>query len=227
MKKIAGLIACLIWLVMACKKDNYKVDGGKSNAQVNKTTYDFLKDHGSFDSLVKIIDRAGIKDIVNSDVTFFATTDYGVRDYVAAKKQQKIAEVGNENISFGINNIPVKELRDSMMIYLFDGKITRENLTTDDKYFVSKFGAIPNVRFDIKLRRTRDYSTYLDYVDYLNFTKVIGTLDSEEPDYNAIPKKDLDMSYDCQTSGILTTTGVLHVLNNSHRLFFNAGKMAQ
>ncbi|WP_293904683.1 MULTISPECIES: hypothetical protein [unclassified Sphingobacterium] len=226
MKKITGLFASLLIFLFACKKDNYKVDGGKSDAQVNQTTYDFLKQHGSFDSLVKIIDRAGIKDIVNSDVTFFATSDYGVRDYVAAKKQQKIIEVGNENIQFGINNIPVKELRDSMMIYLFDGKITRENLSPDNKYFVSKLGAIPNVRFNIKLRRTRDYSDYLDYVDYLNFTKVIGTLDAEEPDYNAIPKDQLDKSYDCQTSGIITTTGVLHVLQNTHRLFFNAGKMA-
>ncbi|MCW8313028.1 MULTISPECIES: hypothetical protein [Sphingobacterium] len=227
MKKITGLFALLLLLAMACEKDNYKVDGGKSEAHVNKTTYDFLKEHGSFDSLVKIIDHAGIKDIVNSNVTFFTTTDYGVREYVAAKKQEKIAEVGNENIEFGINNIPAKELRDSMMIYLFDGKINRDNLTPDDKYFVSKFGPIPNVRFDIKLRRTRDYNNYLDYVDYLNFTKVIGTLDSEEPDYNAIPKEEIDKSYDCQTSGIITTTGVVHVLNNSHRLFFNAGQMAQ
>lgn len=227
MKKITGLFALLLFFLFACEKDNYKVDGGKSEAHVNKTTYDFLKDHGSFDSLVKIIDRAGIKDIVNSDVTFFATSDYGVREYVAAKKQEKIAEEGDENIKFGINNIPVKELRDSMMIYLFDGKINRDNLTPDNKYFVSKFGAIPNVRFNIKLRRTRDYNNYLDYVDYLNYTKVIGTLDAEEPDYNAIPKEEIDKSYDCQTSGIISTTGILHVLSNSHRLFFNAGKMAQ
>ncbi|WP_343537434.1 hypothetical protein AB3466_18210 [Sphingobacterium thalpophilum] len=227
MKKITGLFALLLLVFMACEKDNYKVDGGKSDAHVNKTTYDFLKEHGSFDSLVKIIDHAGIKDIVNSNVTFFTTTDYGVREYVAAKKQEKIAEVGNENIEFGINNIPAKELRDSMMIYLFDGKINRDNLTPDNKYFVSKFGPIPNVRFNIKLRRTRDYGNYLDYVDYLNFTKVIGTLDSEEPDYNAIPKEEIDKSYDCQTSGIITTTGIVHVLYNSHRLFFNAGKMAQ
>jgi hypothetical protein len=227
MKKITGLFALLLLFLAACEKNTYQVDGGKSDAHVKKTTYDFLKEHGSFDSLVKIIDRAGIKDVVNSDVTFFTTTDYGVRDYVAAKKQEKIAEVGNENIEFGINNIPVKELRDSMMIYLFEGKINRDNLTPDNKYFVSKFGPIANVRFNIKLRRTRDYDSYLDYVDYLNFTKVIGTLDSEEPDYNAIPKENLDKSYDCQTSGIITTTGIVHVLNNSHRLFFNAGQMAQ
>ncbi|WP_400261209.1 hypothetical protein ACFX5U_14810 [Sphingobacterium sp. SG20118] len=226
MKKIVGLFVLAFMIFLSCSKDNYKVDGGVSDPKVNRSTYDFLKEHGSFDSLVRIIDHAGLKDVINGDVTFFATTDYGVRDYVAAKKQQKIIEVGDENISFGIDNIPAKELRDSMMIYLFDGKINRQDLTPDNKYFVSKFGSIPNVRFNIKLRRTRDYSDYLDYVDYLNFTKVIGTLDAEEPDYTAIPKDEQDKSFDCQTSGIVTTTGVLHVLANSHRLFFNAGLMA-
>lgn len=226
MKKILVICISLLMLIQSCSKDNYIIDGGVSNPKVNMSTYDFLMQHGSFDSLIRIIDHAGIKDIVNSDVTFFATTDYGVRDYVAAKKQQKIIELGDENIKFGIQDIPAKELRDSMMVYLFDGQINRQDLTPDNKYFVSKLGAIPNVRFNIKLRRTRDYSNYLDYVDYLNYTKVIGTLDADEPDYNAIPKEEQDKSFDCQTSGIISTTGVLHVLQNSHRLFFNAGKMA-
>ena len=114
-----------------------------------------------------------------------------------------------------------------MMIYVYDGLINRENLSTENKFFTSKFGAIPNVRFNIKLRRTRDFSTYLEYVDYLNFTKVNKTVDADEPDYNAIPEADLDRSFDCQTSGIITTTGIVHVLDNNHRLMFNRGKMAQ
>lgn len=227
MKNIITTVFVLAILITSCQKSDYKIDGGKSDANVNMTTYDFLKSHGKFDSLVKIIDHAGIKDIINSNVTLFASTDYSVRDYVSAKKQEKIAQVGDENISFSIKDIPAQELRDSMMIYLFDGKINRENLTTDNKYFQSKFGNIPNVRFNIKLRRTRDYNSYVDFVDYLNFTKVIKTLDADEPDYNAIPESDLDRSFDCQTSGLISTTGVIHVLSNNHRLFFNRGKMAQ
>jgi len=220
-------ITLLLILASSCQKEDYKNDGGVSDPHVNKTTYDFLKEHGSFDSLVRIIDHAGIKDIINSKITLFVTTDYGVKDYVMAKKQEKIVEVGDENISFSITDIPKNELRDSMMIYVYDGEINRENLSTENKYFTSKFGAIPNVRFNIKLRRTRDFSSYLDYVDYLNFTKVIKSLDADEPDYNAIPDGDLDRSFDCQTSGLITTTGVVHVLTNDHRLFFNRGQMAQ
>ena len=227
MKSILIKVLTIACIFTSCQKDDYKADGGVSSPNVHMTTYDFLKSHGKFDSLVRIIDHAGIKDIVNANVTLFATTDYGIRDYVSAKKQEKIVQVGDENISFSITDIPAKELRDSMMIYLFDGKINRDNLTTEDKFFESKFGNIPDVRFNIKLRRTRDYSSYLNYVDYLNFTKVIKSLDADEPDYNAIPNEEIDRSFDCQTSGLISTTGVIHVLDNSHRLFFNRGKMAQ
>lgn len=220
-------ILLLLILASSCKKEDYKNDGGVSDPHVNKTTYDFLKEHGSFDSLVRVIDHAGIKDIINSKITLFVTSDYGIREYVSAKKQEKIVEVGDENISFSITDIPKKELRDSMMIYVYDGLINRENLSTENKFFTSKFGAIPNVRFNIKLRRTRDFGNYVEYVDYLNFTKVNKTVDADEPDYNAIPEADLDRSFDCQTSGIITTTGIVHVLDNNHRLMFNRGKMAQ
>ncbi|WP_156306411.1 hypothetical protein [Sphingobacterium endophyticum] len=220
-------ILLLLILASSCKKVDYKNDGGVSDPHVNKTTYDFLKEHGSFDSLVRVIDHAGIKDIINSKITLFVTSDYGIREYVSAKKQEKIVEVGDENISFSITDIPKKELRDSMMIYVYDGLINRENLSTENKFFTSKFGAIPNVRFNIKLRRTRDFGNYVEYVDYLNFTKVNKTVDADEPDYNAIPEADLDRSFDCQTSGIITTTGIVHVLDNNHRLMFNRGKMAQ
>jgi len=88
-------ILFLLLLTASCSKDDYRNDGGVSDPHVNKTTYDFLKEHGSFDSLVRIIDHAGIKDIINSKVTLFVTSDYGIRDYVAAKKQEKIVEVGD------------------------------------------------------------------------------------------------------------------------------------
>ncbi len=217
----------LVWLLSSCEKESYKNDGGPSDAFVNMTTYDFLKSHPKFDSLVRIIDHAGMKDVINGNVTFFVTTNYGIADYVSAKKQQKIIELGNENISFSINDIPAEELRDSLKIYLYDGHINRSNMTTDHDYYTSLAGPIDNVRFRIRLRRTRDFSAYLDYVDYVNFTKVVGSLDEEEPDINAIPDELIDRSVDCQTSGIMTTNGVIHVLQGSHRLFFNAQPMAQ
>ncbi len=204
----------------SCESDDYINDGGVANAYVNMSTYDFLASNPKFDSLINIIDRAGLKDLVNSDITFFACTNYSIVDYVAAKKQKKIIETGNENINFGINDISLADL-DSIKMYMYEGEITRNNMTTAGNYYTNKFGTINNVRFMIKLRRTNDYSDYLDYVDYVNFTKVTGTLDSEEADPDAIPTSLEDLSYDCQTSGIITTTGIIHVLSDTHRLMFN------
>ncbi len=222
------LMAVLLGITMAsCENDDYANDGGKSQRYVDMTTYDFLKSHGKFDSLVAIIDRAGLKDMVNEpNTTLYASTDYSVAPYVLAKKQKRVIETGNENIQFGINDISIREL-DSLKMYLFEGAHIREYLTRDNKYFTSRFGAMNNSRFLVKLRRVIEYTDYVDYVDYVNFTRVIGELDSElGPDAILLPQ-DVDMSYDCQTAGIITKTGVVNVLIDGHRLMFNRESVGQ
>lgn len=216
---------CIVFVMMAfaaCKKNDYKNDGGTSNPNVNMSTYDYLKSNPKFDSLVKVIDRAGLKDLVNGNVTLFATTNYGIATYVAAKKNQRAIQTGNENFNFGIKDIPVKELSDSLKTYIFAGKINRDQITLAGKLYDSALGPITNVQYMIKFRRSFDYSNYLDYVDYVTYTKVIGTRDDQEFDINNIPDDQKDKAVDCQTSGIISTTGIIHVLNGNHRLFFNA-----
>lgn len=217
---IIVLVAC--WSILSsCQKDDYINDGGKAKANVDMTTYDFLKQNPKFDSLIKIIDRAGLKNEVNSGITFFASTNYSVAAYVGAKKREKIIETGDENISFGINDISVADL-DSLKIYMFEGAILSKKLTTNNTFFPSKFGPIADVRFLIKLRRdATTYSNYVDYVDYLNFTQVVGAVDTDLPKGQYILPAEQDLSFDCQTSGIITTTGILHVLEDRHRLMFN------
>ena len=228
MKNILILISLVggMWFVVGCEKEGYKNDGGKSVAFVNMTTYDFLKSNPQFDSLVRIIDQAGLQEAINGDITFFATTNYGVADYVSAKKQQKIIEVGDENITFTIDDIPEAELSDSLKLYMYPGAVTRENLNTEGAYFENLMGMPDTARYRIQLDRQFSYSDFLDYVDYLYFIKVIDTYDEEELEPDLIPTGKTDLWEVCQTSGIMTTTGVVHVLNNNHRLFFNRQPMA-
>lgn len=231
--KIKNLLqACIVMLVailtiIACKKDDYINDGGKIlTARVNMTTYDYLKSNRKFDSLIRVIDQAGMKDQVNLNITFFATTNYGVAEYVAAKKQERVAELGDENIFFNIDSLDADELKDSLKNYMFSGKITRNQLNTEGRLFNSMLGPVNGITWLIKLRRSNDYSNYLDYVEYVNFTKVIGTRDDLEANPAAVPQDRRDISLDCQTSNIITTTGVLHVINDHHRLFFNAASLS-
>ncbi len=223
-KTIILLIAVLVLIIAfsGCKKDTYKNDGGKSNPYVDMTTYDYLKSNRQFDSLVKVIDRAGLKDVVNGNVTFFVTTNYGIVPYVSAKKNQIAIKTKNENFNFGIKDIPAQELSDSLKTYLFQGKINRDQITLSGQLYNSLLGPITNVQYLIKFRRSFDYSNYLDHVDYVTYTKVRGTRDDQEANPGAIPNDQKDLSTDVQTSGIITKTGIVHVLNGNHRLFFNA-----
>lgn len=226
MKKIQTIyysfLALAVCTLMACKKEDYKNDGGVHNAKVDMTTYDYLRSKPIFDSLVIAIDNAGLKDLVNSDITFFATSNWSVNEYMLAKKQQKIIATGDENISFTMDDIDREVLADSLKMYMFKGAVGRDKLNTKGEYYESLFGPLTGQKqLYLKLRRTRDYNAYVDFVDYVNYTMVIGTLDQDEANQQAIPENMRDKSADCQTSGIITTTGVIHVLNNNHRLFFN------
>jgi hypothetical protein len=203
----------------SCKK-SYVDDGGKSNPNVNMTTYDFLKSDTLFADLVHLIDRAGLKETLNGNITFFATTNYGVQSYLKAMKQRRAVELGDENITYTLDSIPLVNL-DSLKTYMFDGKINRDQITVQGKLYNSLFGSIPNVQYLIKMTRTLDYSAYLDHVDYVTYYKVYGTRDDLELDPSTIPPALVDVGITCQTSGIVTTTGIVHVLSGFHRLLFN------
>lgn len=219
-------IVSLFILVMAgslgsCNKNSYKVDGGTHNPKVDMTTYDYLKSKPQFSSLVRLIDRAGLKETVNGDITFFACTNYSVDEFVSARYNRRAIELNDENILYTLDSLPLQEVKDSLKMYMFNGDLGRDHLTVEGSFYQNLLGPIPNASFYINLRRTQDYGSYIDHVDYIRFTKVIGTRDETERDQTTIPAKDKDLGYDCQTTGIITNTGTIHVMSNYHRLFFN------
>lgn len=219
-------IVSLLFLIVAsslasCNKNSYKVDGGTHNPKVDMTTYDYLKSKPQFSSLVHLIDRAGLKETINGDITFFACTNYSVDEFVSARYNRRAIELNNENILYTLDSLPLQEVKDSLKMYMFRGDLGRDQLTVNGSFYQNLLGPIPNVSFYINLRRTQDYGSYIDHVDYIRFTKVIGTRDETERDQTTIPAKDKDMGYDCQTTGIITNTGTIHVMSNYHRLFFN------
>lgn len=219
-KILITLLAVIIFAAASCKKD-YAVDGGKSDENVNMTTYDYLKSKPIFSSLVHLIDRAGLKDAINKQTTFFATTNYGVDQYLRAMKNIRAIELGNENITYTLDSIPLWRL-DSLKTYIFPQKLGRSALTTRGEFYLSDFGSMANTRIKLGLARTYSYSNYVDYVDYVTYTKVIGSDDTEALDPDEIPTEEIDKLVFVQSSGIVTTNGVVHVLDGFHRLFFNA-----
>lgn len=214
------LLSLMTVLLFSCKKDSYKNDGGKQDPHVNMTSYEYLKSKPQFSSLIRLIDRAGLQQTLNGNITFFATTNYGVDEYLSAMKNQRAIELNNENITYTLDSIPLFRL-DSLKTYMFQGKINRSDMSTQGQLYNSLYGTIPGVQFMISLRRSFDYSDYVDHVDYVRFTKVKGSRDDLELYPDQIPQALKDQGTDCQTSGIITTTGIIHVLDGYHRLFFN------
>src|ERR1044072_517913 len=171
---ITFLILAAAIFLFSCKKNDYKNDGGVHDPHVNMTTYDYLKSQRVFDSLVYLIDRAGLKDMVNSDITFFAVTNYGVDDYLDIRQKRAAEQTGDENIPFSMDSIPVQELKDSLRMYMVKGKINREQMNRTGQLYDCILGNIPNKKFMISLLRTYPYHDYVSCVDMVNYTLVIG-----------------------------------------------------
>jgi hypothetical protein len=215
------VFAALFITMSACKKDDYINDGGTHNPKVDMTTYDYLASKDVFDSLVYLIDRAGLKEMVNSNVTFFAVTNYSVVDFMKARKILHEDLYQDENIPYTMDSIPLQVLKDSLLMYLFDGKIGRAQMTTAGKFVTSKIPDLPDTQLQMKLDRRNEYGAYVQYVDYVQLNRINSGLDSKEADPNNIPDSRRDVVADIQTSGIETNTGVIHVMNGNHHMFFN------
>ncbi len=201
-----------------CEKTNYLIDGGVHNPKVEMTTYDYLKTNPVFDTLVMLIDKAGLKETINGDVTFFAPTDFCVKNYVKAKRGDRLGIDPFSNWTF--DSIPAQTLRDSLKMYIIKGKINRTDMTKDGKVYTTLLGG--KDKFHVALIPVEDQYAKLvkTWPEYVFYTKIVGAgLDDPNSKIAPLPAE-LDIRYICQTSGIETNTGVLHVLKNTHTMFY-------
>lgn len=224
MKRLTTYLLALsagLLLLTACKKQTeYLVDGGGAhNPQVNVTTYDYLKSNPLFDTLVLLIDRTGLKDVINANnTTFFAPTDYTITHWLNATRGRIIVTYGQDSArKFGLNVVNYTQVKDSLSQYIIKERVQRENLALTDKEFNT---ALPGDKKIVYLREVDDYDGPYTSTKprYLYITKVYGGRDLPG---TTPPAAETDIEVLCQTSGILTTNGVLHVVNNQHLFGFN------
>lgn len=80
-----ALFVCLA----GCKRDEYYMDGGKAEANFNGTMLEYLKSKPvPFDTIASIVKLAGMEDVFNKEeITFFAPTDYEVREMIGSIKK--------------------------------------------------------------------------------------------------------------------------------------------
>jgi len=223
-KFIFFTLPTILLLFFSCQKDTV-VDGGVSNPHVNMTTYDYLKSHprGLFDTLLLIIDKGQMKEMINSKGTFFVPTDYSIKSYLTVRQAEvrKIDEKKDYTLDSLFKYYSPKMLKDSMSVYFFAQDIEREKLDENGKEFSS---SLSPYKFLITLEEHNndDYNAggiITNRPKFMFFNRIIGEKDVIIGGVRKDPSNDdskNDLRNVLQTTGVISNTGIIHVIENSH-----------
>lgn len=208
----------------ACKKNNYLSGGTINNSNVRMTTYDYLAGNSlnQFDSVLLIIDKAGLKDLINQQgVTFFAPTNAAVYAYLNARTiaMQKVDPSAKYTMDT-LFKYDLARMADSMRMYVVNQPLTYDKLTADGaKYATQLPGDTAVVAFMPTNKAALGYfnqiSTVPQIVTYFQLWQPLA-----DPFQAVNIPNNVGVMNICQTSGIQTTTGTLHVLASFYPLFF-------
>lgn len=220
-------------LFYACKKDDYIVGGApeNTNAYKNTSTYDVLKSNDLYDTLVQVIDAAGLTDKINeSGTTFFAPTDFSIYAYMNTRTIElqnfnPTAKFALDSLLYYVKN-NVRGTRDSLLLYLVKKPLTYDVLTNTGTLYPTE---LPGDTVVVSYEYTKDdnygYNNQVSSVPQLvYFTQLWHHYDlSAGNPASAITSK-TGIRTLCKTSGIVTKNGVLNSLETSHTLFFYGTK---
>ena len=235
--KLIILFSAIIVMLIAlnsCQKSYLTGDIQNVNLYSQISTYDYLQSKPLvYDTLVKCIDAAGLKDAINANgTTFFALTNKNIYDYLNIRTQivqNKISQTskwGLDSLLYYLKNNK-NATRDSLKMYMFNQKLTNDVLTNTGKYYMS---GLAKDSAAISYEESKDGS--LGYNSNFNtlpkviyFTHVFKKylLTELTPSFK-IPS-DVGTRVICKTQGIITSNGVVHVLAPTHLLFFNNFKV--
>lgn len=209
MKNIVILI--ILFSLYSCSNNDYLVDGGLANQNVNMSTYDFLKSNKQLDSLALLIKRADMIDVVNTkSTTLFAPNNLSIKRYIIAIWNQKLKL--DPMATFTINDIPVAELKVMLGNYIFDQTLDRSKLVKIGKVYTTHSG---EERL-LSLEPFEGYKGQLDnFPEYVYYTFKIGTR-WDPTDAISDDVLEADIKTVVRTSNLLSTNGVIHVLQGNH-----------
>ena len=199
-------IILVLFTLYSCSNDDYLIDGGLANPNIGKSTYDFLKSHKQLDTLALLIEKAGMIDVVNAkSTTLFAPNNLSIKNYIY---YMRLVE---ENQDYGINDIPVEDLKFILGGYIFDQSLDRSKLVREGKIYVAHNG-------EERLLSLIPVDQYGDQLDQFP-EYVVYSFKGEDDHWGANPDEDGnndDVNTVVRTSNLISTNGVIHVLQGSH-----------
>ncbi|HEY4208692.1 MAG TPA: hypothetical protein VGM31_17820 [Puia sp.] len=212
----------------ACKKD-YIVGGSAENANAYKdlATYDVLKSLPLYDTLVQLIDTAGLKDKLNEQgATFFAPSDYSIYSYL----NQRTIQVQNADPSakFALDSLfyylrnNIDGTKDSLLMYLIHQPLPYSALTNTGSFYATELtGDTVIVSYEYTKDGNLGYNPLVSGVpQVVYFTQLWQPYDLSDANPAGDITPDIGIHTICTTSGVITKTGTINALSNSHTLFF-------
>ena len=221
-------------LLASCNKESHLVGGTPVDAAqfANTSTYDMLKGNTNFDTLLLLIDAAGMKDVVNQEGnSFFVPHDNSTLAYLAARTTI-VQNIYGRDKRFALDSLlyylsnNVRGTRDSMKMYMLNQRVTYDVMNSFGKSYVTQLpGDTAIISYEEVGRdanSTLGYSTAVSTIPKLvYFTHLwYRFLPSEATPVSKMPNT-LGVRTLVKTSGIRTRNGVVHALDPaSHSLFF-------
>ncbi|MES1249267.1 MAG: hypothetical protein ABUL46_01215, partial [Chitinophaga rupis] len=229
MKNIRIIIGCLLLALGSCKK-SYIAGGSIEdvNKYKNTSTYDVLKGNPQYDTLIRLIDTAGLKDKINANgTTFFAPSDVAVLSYLNLRTiyvQATIDQYGKfalDSLFYYLRN-NVNGTRDSLLMYLIPQSLPYSVLTNSGTAYPTELaGDTAIVSYEYISDQYLGYSslvsgqpqlvyyTHLWYPFAPSVNNPVGGISPQNGVHDL-----------AKTSGILTQNGIIHALDNTAPLFF-------
>lgn len=209
MKNIVIILITVVVLYSCDKDGNYLTDGGLSNPEVGTTTMEFFKSHEQLDTLALLIERAGMIDEFNGNNTVFAPNNLSIRNFLNSRLEE--LRRSNPQAEYSINDIPLDTLTKYMGGYIISGKIKREDMKKEQGKI---YTAVNGEERRISLEPTANYGGELDSrPEYVYFTYKQGD------DWDKWDDIKDDNKVVVKTSNLISTNGVIHVLQGGHTLF--------
>lgn len=128
LKTLTGIIACILLITTACKKDEYYVDGGRANPVFDGDILAYLESKPmEFDTIAQIVKLAGLEETFrNEEFTFFAPRDENIKRLIGDVTQSNTANrelfyAGRDTIQT-LADVDPAIWRKYLERYMFDGK---------------------------------------------------------------------------------------------------------
>lgn len=114
----------------SCSKNEHIIGGDKNETnEVNMTTYDFLKSLDVTTQTARLIERAGMINEVNGNVTIIAPSNFAVNRYLR-RKTNRALRLDPNAADITLEDIPDAELA-QLKRYIVDGNFLSTDLTSE------------------------------------------------------------------------------------------------